>query len=104
MAINTQNIGATITTVYTSSGDSALTFLSLCNHSGSALTCNIHIVPDGDSPTVDNLLIQDLEIIAGDTFILYHGGEKLILGNNDTVQVDATASNAVSAVVSYVGL
>lgn len=104
MAISTVNIGASATTTYTSSGDSALTFMSLCNHGTNTVTCDIHIVPNGDLPTNDNLLIKDLEIIAGDTFILYHGGEKILMENGDYVSVDASLANVVAAISSHVGI
>lgn len=103
MAINTTNIGSGPNTVYLSSGESAVTFVSFCNHSGSPVTIDIHVVPDGDSPTVDNLLAKDLEIDAYDTYIFYRGGEKMLLGNNDSISVVASAANAVSTIVSYTG-
>lgn len=104
MAIQTTNIGAGPVTVYTSSGDSALTFMSFCNHSASPVTLDIHVVPNGDVPTVDNLLAQALDIDPGDTYIFYKGGEKLLLGNNDYVSVTASAANAVACISSYIGV
>ena len=104
MAISTTNIGAGPVTIYLSSGESAITFLSFCNHSGATVTIDIHVVPDGDIPTVDNLLGYQLDIDAGDTYIFYKGGEKILLENNDYISVTASAANAIAAISSYTGI
>jgi len=105
MAISTVDIagaGAPETT-YTSIGDSALTFMSLCNHGGANVTCEIHIVPSGDVAGTDNVLITDLEILAGDTYILYQGGEKILLDTGDFVVVEASLAT-VAVITSHVGI
>ena len=104
MAINTTNVGAGAVTVYTSSGDSAITFMSFCNHSGSVVSIDVHIIKNGDVLTNDNLFAQGIDINAGDTYILYQGSEKIILSNNDYVSVTASLANAVAVITSYVGL
>ena len=104
MAISTSNIAAGANTIYTSSGDSALTFMSFCNHSGAAVSIDVNIVPNGDIASVNNLFASGLEIDPGDTFILYEGGEKILLSNGDTVVVTPTTANAISAITSYIGL
>lgn len=104
MAINTTNIGAGNVTVYTSSGESALTFMSFCNHGTGVVQVNIHLVPDGDAPTVNNLLASNLAIDPGDTYIFYQGGEKILLENNDYVSVSADSANDVAVITSYIGL
>jgi len=102
MAISTVSVGAAPATTYISSGDSAVTFMSLCNTSGAAVACEIHVVPDGAVAGPGNLLITDLEIIAGDTYILYQGGEKLVLENNDSIVVLSSVASVVSVITSYV--
>jgi hypothetical protein len=102
MAISTSNIGSGNVQVLISTGDKALTFMSLCNHSVSPVIINVYVVPDGAVAGTSNKFIHDLEIIAGDTFILYEGNEKLILGNNDSIVVSASVANVVSAVMSTV--
>ena len=102
MAISTSNVAAAPATIIVSSGDTAITFMSLCNHGATTVLCDIHIIPNGDLSSINNLLITDLEIIAGDTFILYQGGEKILLGNGDYVQVVSDTPNVVSVVTSFV--
>ena len=103
MAISTSNVGAGPVTVYISAGESAVTFMSFCNHSASTVQLDIHLVPDGDVPTNDNLLAYQLNIDAGDTYIFYKGSEKILMSNNDTISVTASSANAIAAITSYTG-
>ena len=104
MAISTTELinGSIPYTVYISSSESAVTFMSLCNRTAGAVLCDIHIVPNGDVPDNSNLFIKDLEVVAGDTFIIYQGGEKIVLDDSDTIQVVSDTSNAISAIVSHI--
>lgn len=106
MAIQVANITTTGTTVYTSTGNTVITFLSICNYSGSATTANIWVVPNGGSAANTNIAIATLELqanatTAGDTYQFYAGNEKLILSNGDFIQIDASANNALTAITSY---
>ena len=104
MALATTAVGNTATTVYTSSGNSAVTFASFTNYSGSSATITIHVVPSGDTAGDGNIVIKDLSINAADTHQLYAGGEKLLLENGDTVQATASATSTFTAVVSYTAI
>jgi hypothetical protein len=108
MAITTANVTTTIGNVYTSSGNSAVTFLSMCNTGNASVTANVHIVPSGSSADVSNMHVIGLEITAngantGDTYQVYSGGEKLLLGNGDTIQMVSSA-NTVTAITSYTSI
>jgi hypothetical protein len=76
--------------------------ISFCNHSAATATVQIHVVPDGDNASLDNVFIVDLEMVAGDTFIAYSGNEKFVLGDGDKIEAFASADPAVTAIVSYV--
>ena len=106
MAIQTHNISTISHTAYTSSGDSAVTFMSLCNHSGGPVTIDLHVVPSGDGVATSNRLISQLVIAADDTYILYQGSEKLILADSDTIVVAVLIGdiNKITTIVSYVGV
>ena len=109
MAINTANVTSSGTDVYTSSGNSAVTYASFCNYSAVAVSAEIHVVPDGDSVGNLNLVITGLELTAagnatGDTFQLYSGGEKLLLEDGDKIHVVGNVDNAITAVVSYTSI
>jgi hypothetical protein len=108
MPIQTSAVTTSGNVVYTSTGSTALTFLSICNYGGSDVLANVHVVPNGGTASNDNLIITQLELVAsgngtGDTYQLYSGGEKLLLDNGDFVYIDASA-NTVTAVTSYISV
>ena len=102
MTITTQVISNTLVgnTVYTSGGNTAITWLSLNNWGASNVTANVFVVPSSGTATSSNQILYALPLASGDTYQLYVGGEKLLLGAGDFVQVIATA-NTVTAVTSY---
>ena len=105
MAITTTNVNNTDTTVYTSTGTNGISFLSLCNHSALAQVVSIFIVPspDGILPgtvSTANILIKDIDIVAGETFSMYQGNEKIILDPADFISVIAGTTGTVTAIVS----
>ena len=102
MSITTQVISNTVVgnTVYTSGGNTAITWLSLNNWGAANVTANVFVVPNGNTATTNNQILYALSLASGDTYQLYNAGEKLLLGVGDFVQVIATA-NTVTAVTSY---
>lgn len=100
MAISTVSVTTVGNTVYTSSGNTAITWLSLNNWGPSNVTANVHTVPSGNSVSTSNQIAYSLLLQSGDTYQIYVGNEKLLLSNGDFVSVDATA-NTVTAVTSY---
>lgn len=104
MAIQTTQVNNTATTVYTSSGDSAVTYVSFTNYTGSAVELDIHLVPNGDSVSNVNAVVKSLVIDATDTYFLYSSGEKLLMGNADTIVATANTASAVNSIISYTGI
>ena len=104
MAIVTTQIQSSGTTIYTSVGDTALTLISLCNHDIAQHLITINIVPNGSIPGLDNVFISDISIVPADTFIVYQGGEKIILGDGDFVSVRGDSNSVVTAIVSYLAI
>jgi hypothetical protein len=102
MSITTQVISNTVSgnTVYTSGGNTAITWLSLNNWGAANVTANVFVVPSSGTATTSNQILYALPLASGDTYQLYAAGEKLLLGAGDFVQVIATA-NTVTAVTSY---
>ena len=91
------------TTVYTSNGNTAITFMSLCNFTEFAQEVSIYIVPSGNTPGLDNIVIASLELTPKNTYEFYHGAEKLILADGDYIAVSSTDPGSVSVFVSYTG-
>jgi len=88
--------------VYTSSGTTAVTAMYLCNYSGSTVNVSIYVVPDAGTAGDTNIIYKDIAISAGDTYVI--DTERLILDNNETVQVAADAATAVNVTTSYLAL
>jgi hypothetical protein len=87
--------------VYTSVGNTAITFLSLTNYSASNVTANVFVVPSGNTAGNLNVILSQIEIATLDTYQLYAGGEKLLLSNGDSIQANANANNSITTVTSY---
>lgn len=100
MAISTVTVTTVGNTVYTSSGNTAITWLSLTNWGASNVTANVFAVPSGNTATTTNQIAYSLLLQSGDTYQIYAGNEKLLLSNGDFISVTTTA-NQVSAVTSY---
>jgi hypothetical protein len=104
MAISVGNVATTATTIYTSSGSSAITWCSLTNYSVANTTINVYVVPNGGTPGTTNIIASALLVTAGDTYQLYAGSEKLLLSAGDFVSVTAVAANSITAVTSYTAI
>lgn len=104
MSISTANVTTSIANTYVSSGNTAVTFLSLANYSASNVTANVYVVPSGNTVGNLNIVIANLQIATKDTYQFYAGNEKLILANGDSIQVNAGANNSIAAVVSYTSI
>ena len=116
MAISNSFIDATLTTLYTSSGETAVTSMIFCNYadvdniaapSGTVLTdadtfLDLHIVPNGGSASDQNKILHQLKIPGGETFIM--DSERLVLENGDTIVAQTTSPATVSATISTVAV
>ena len=107
MAITSTQLTSTgITTVYTSSGNNAITTMIVCNTGAVNLTdetvnaCNLtlHLVAASSSATDANKIISNLNIPAGET--VFFSDERIVLGNNDLVRATASVANLLSITVS----
>lgn len=103
MSITTSSVTDVGNVVYTSTGNSAITWLSLNNWGPSNVTANLFVVPSGNTASTSNQVYYTLLLQSGDTYQIYKANEKLIMANGDFVQVDAT-SNTVTAVTSYTSI
>lgn len=101
MPIVLGNLSSTVSNVYVSAGNTAITFLSLCNHTAGNITANVYVVPAGDTASDANIVLSNIEIEANDTYQFYQGGEKLLLGNADVVSANCNAAGAITTVTSY---
>lgn len=106
MAINSANIGNSNTTVYTSSGNNAVTCMWVCNtyvggspaSNGADLT--LHFVKQGDSITNTNMVVNAIPVPAGETVVF--DAEKIIMDNGDRVVASASAAGLLTFTISTI--
>lgn len=95
-----------ITTVYTSSGNNAVTTIIVCNtgtvdlsdETVDASSLTLHFVTSGNSATDTNKVVSNLNVTAGETVTFTE--EKIVLNNGDTIQAQASDANLLSITVS----
>jgi len=107
-------IDATLTDVYTSSGETAITSMIFCNYADAdniagdtALTdadtfLDLHIVKNGSSATDTNKILHQLKIPAGETFIM--DTEKFVLDNGDKVVAQSTSPATIAVTISTIAV
>ena len=100
MSLFSTTVSTTTTAIYTSSGNTAVTWLSFCNYSAGNVTANVYAVPNGGSAGTTTVILSELEIQTKDTYQIYAGNEKLIMANGDSIHVDVSANAAVTVVGS----
>jgi hypothetical protein len=99
MSLQSLTLSTTTANIYTSSGETVVTPIYLCNYSGSTVTCNVFAVSSGGTASTTNMIYTSLQITAGDTYVI--DKEKLILGNGDFLAANCSANTSLSATVSY---
>jgi len=103
MAIkNTVLTSGTASSIYTSSGSSAITTIHLCNTTGATVTANVYLVPSGNIAGAGNAIYTNLSITGQNTYIVY--AEKFILANGDQIDANCSAANSITATVSSIGI
>ena len=102
MAISQASIGNSVTTLYTSTGESATTCIFFCNTHSSSITLSVYIVPSGQTPGAGNIIIDTITIANGDTYMM--NVEKVVLDNADTIQAVASTAAVCTSTISYVSI
>lgn len=102
MAIAQQTILNTTTTLYTSTGVTAVTVIYIVNDSASPITLQLYVVPSGGSIGVTTRVVKDLAIAAGDTYIM--DTERLVLDNSDSIRATASVTSVAYSTISYIGV
>lgn len=103
-AITTAQITTAGNIAYASTGNSAVTYMTLCNYTASNVTANVYVVPSGSTPGNTNIIIANLPLTSYDTYQLYQAAEKLLLANGDSIQVSSSANSSVTTVVTYTSI
>lgn len=107
MAITNASIAATDTTLITvpSGKKYAITTLLVCNAGADdGLGTNdtkfdLHVVPDGSAKSTTNLVLNDVEVGAADTFTF--ATERLVLEEGDRIIIVGATPTNLNATLSY---
>jgi len=102
MAIVNANVTTIASPVYTSSGNTVITTVHLCNYSGSTVQANVYVVPSGFVANALTTIYGNVSITPYNTLIIYQ--EKLVLQNGDAVYANVSANVSVSATTSAIGI
>jgi hypothetical protein len=105
------NVTTTGNITFASIGNTAVTWMSICNYSSNTVSANVYVVPSGDTAGNNNIVLSQLILASGngggaggDTYQMYSAAEKLLLGNGDSIQVSSNANSAITVVTSYTTL
>lgn len=103
MAIqNTTVTDSTASSIYSSTGSSAITTVHIANRTGSTVVANIYVVPDGSTAGDENVIYSNYSITAHNTLIIYQ--EKFILDDGDGIFANCDTASALTATVSSIGI
>jgi len=101
MSITATIINSTLTSVFLSGSQNAITTMFFCNNSANTSTSvNVYAVPAGLPPGTGTIIINALPLPATETFVF--DAEKIILENGDQIWATSLVSGVVTALVSYV--
>lgn len=101
MSITTADITDSVSNAYVSGGNTAITSLTINNYTANTVTANLHAVPAGNSANTQNLILTNLELTGYETYQLYNAAEKILLGNDDSIQAVANSTGNLNIVTSY---
>ena len=105
MAItNTRLDSINPTTVFDAVGQQAITVMYLCNTTSTTCSANVFIINSDDSTSSadTNMVYSQLEITANDTYVI--SSEKIILDNNDLIEVEANIADCLTITVSSISV
>ena len=102
MAISQATVGATATTVYTSTNTTAITCMFFMNDNAASRTLDVHVVKNGESLAATNKIVKNITVDPADTYVI--NIEKLVLDNGDTIQCIASVGSSIQATISSVSI
>jgi len=104
MTIQTALLTTTAANIYVSTGNTAITSLTLCNYSAGNVTANLFVVPAGNSASTNNQMYYNLSLPSGDTYQIYAAAEKILLGPGDMIQANCSNATAVTTITSFTSI
>ena len=95
-------IGTGATTVYTSSGTTAITCMFFMNDNAASRTLSVHVVQSGGSIANTNQIVKTITIDPADSYVI--NTEKLVLSNGYTIQCTASVGSSIYPTISSVDI
>jgi hypothetical protein len=89
-------------TVYTSSGNSVVSTMHICNITNAAQSVNVYVVPSGTIANSVNIIYSNVSIAAYNTYVV--DKEKFVLANGDSIRANCNTASALSVSVTYAGM
>jgi len=101
MAITNTLLNTSVQPIYVSSGTNAVVVTYFCNTSNTTpVLFSVHLVPSGNIAVRENLIYNNVNVTAEDTYVM--DTEKLILGPGDSLHAYASEDDMVVATVCHV--
>ena len=100
MAIQSNYLTTSATSVYTSSGSTAAMTFYVANYSTSAnASFSIWAVPNGGTPSNVNVMYSNVTVQSGDTYLA--STERIFLDDGDAIYARCTSGNVMSITLTY---
>jgi len=100
MAIKNVSIGLSETIILTATAETAFLTIVFCNTGVSSRLVQLYMYPTGGSAGNGSLVLKDIGIPAGDTFV-WSGTDKILLDVGGVISAIADSASDVTATVSY---
>lgn len=99
----TSQVAASIASVYTaaSTTKAVIKRAAFTNTTGGAITLLAHLVPPGGSVTDGNMIINDVSVSAGETYISAEM-EGQVVEATGSIQCEASSAGSLTAIISGV--
>ena len=103
MAIqNTAVTGGSASSIYTSSGASAITTIHIANYTNTSVVANLYVVPSGSTASNATVIYSNYTITSYNTLVV--DSEKFILANGDAIMANCSVPGTLTATVSSIGI
>lgn len=99
----TSQIAASIASIYTAGASTRAVVkrAAFCNTTGGSITLLVHLVPPAGTVTDGNMVINDLSISAGETYVASEL-EGQVIAPTGAIYAEASSAGSLTAIISGV--
>lgn len=102
MSVQNTALSTSAQSIYTSTGNTVISTMHIPNYTGSPITCNVWVVPNGGIPSYTNIIYGNVTITAYNTLVVDR--EKFVLANGDALYANVSVNSSASSTITYAGL